>query len=93
MFLAIFTISPIPVDINECESIPGICDHGSCTNIENGYYCTCDDGYILSEDKKSCIRKSRFHTLYIFLKFHQLRAMSIHASSTSALVKKILPLF
>ncbi|XP_053611318.1 fibrillin-2-like isoform X2 [Plodia interpunctella] len=32
-------------DINECTMIPGICQHGTCENLEPGYKCICDPGY------------------------------------------------
>ncbi|XP_028171170.1 fibrillin-1-like [Ostrinia furnacalis] len=32
-------------DINECTVIPGICQHGTCENLEPGYRCICDPGF------------------------------------------------
>ena len=42
------------VDIDECaEADQGGCDF-QCSNYEGGYYCSCDVGYRLMDDDKSC---------------------------------------
>ena len=42
-------------DVNECEDNNGGCDQ-ICMNLDGGFVCNCEDGYILSEkDDKSCI--------------------------------------
>ena len=41
-------------DVDECaEADEGGCEH-TCTNYEGGYYCSCNDGYRLMGDDKSC---------------------------------------
>ena len=47
-------INLLPADINECESNAAGCEHG-CTNFDGGYSCTCEDGYALSRDLRSCL--------------------------------------
>ncbi|XP_065890335.1 uncharacterized protein [Dysidea avara] len=39
-------------DINECRY--SYCDH-NCTNLQGSYKCTCNDGYYLDRDGKSCL--------------------------------------
>ena len=41
------------VDIDECAVENGGCDH-TCHNTSGSYYCTCNEGYLLLEDKKGC---------------------------------------
>lgn len=42
-------------DVDECLSIPGICENGVCTNTDGGAFCTCPDGYILDHTVMKCI--------------------------------------
>lgn len=45
-------------DINECSTIKGICANGQCLNNVGSYYCKCNLGFQISEDKTQCIDKS-----------------------------------
>lgn len=45
----------LPPDIDECEDSPDICDGGQCTNIPGEYQCLCFDGFMSSEDMKTCL--------------------------------------
>ena len=45
--------SSLPTDINECTSYNGRCQH-TCHNVIGSYYCSCVDGYLLSNDSLSC---------------------------------------
>lgn len=45
----------IVLDINECQTIQGVCQHGRCTNLQGGYRCQCQPGYSVSSDGKHCI--------------------------------------
>ena len=45
----------ICVDINECALFPNICLHGSCENLERGYKCLCDPGYVNDRTGRECI--------------------------------------
>lgn len=40
-------------DVNECLTGNGGCDY-LCTNIEESYFCTCPDGFLLEADGHSC---------------------------------------
>jgi len=42
----------IGVDINECEEYNDC--HQICTNTIGSYYCSCDTGFMLSTDSRSC---------------------------------------
>lgn len=44
---------PFP-DINECEVEPNICQFGSCTNTPGSFQCTCQPGFVLSDNKRRC---------------------------------------
>ena len=41
-------------DINECQFNNGHCGH-HCTNTNGSYYCTCNPGYKLTNNKHSCV--------------------------------------
>lgn len=45
-------------DVNECQTIPGVCQNGRCLNLQGGYRCQCQPGYRVSADGKRCIGKS-----------------------------------
>ena len=40
-------------EINECALDNGGCQH-NCINTDGSYYCSCDTGYDLQQDKLSC---------------------------------------
>lgn len=46
-------------DIDECEESPDICDGGQCTNTPGTYQCLCFDGFMSSEDMKTCLGNGR----------------------------------
>ena len=37
-------VSLIPDD-NECISVKNICGNGTCTNVDGGFECTCNEGF------------------------------------------------
>ncbi len=41
------------VDVNECLETNKHCGH-NCHNTNGSYYCTCDAGFFLLEDKSGC---------------------------------------
>ena len=41
------------VDINECLTDNGGCDH-TCVNEVGTYHCECNIGFLLDEDKHGC---------------------------------------
>lgn len=45
-------------DVDECSET-GMCDHGSCVNIDGSFKCICEPGYTLSPSGKTCIGKYR----------------------------------
>ena len=40
------------VDINECEGYNDC--HQICTNTDGSYYCSCDTGFVLAADNRTC---------------------------------------
>lgn len=43
-----------PADINECEVEPNTCQFGTCTNTPGSFQCTCQPGFMLSDNKRRC---------------------------------------
>ncbi|XP_060763950.1 very low-density lipoprotein receptor [Neoarius graeffei] len=41
------------MDVDECVKTPDVCDH-SCMNSDGSYACSCNPGYILESDGRSC---------------------------------------
>ena len=48
-FLPNFT----PADVNECETNNGECTQ-LCTNSDASFSCSCEEGFILQDDQKTC---------------------------------------
>lgn len=46
-------------DIDECVESSDICDGGQCTNTPGMYQCLCFDGFMSSDDMKTCLGKQR----------------------------------
>ena len=40
-------------DVNECVADSNGCNQ-SCINTDGSFHCICDDGYALSEDRRTC---------------------------------------
>ena len=53
-FLYIYFVSC--VDVDECNLDNGECDH-TCTNTDGSFFCSCDAGYLLTEDGRICAGK------------------------------------
>ena len=49
------------VDINECEGYNDC--HQICTNTEGSYYCSCDTGFVLTADNRTC---QGYYSNYIY---------------------------
>lgn len=45
------------IDKNECEEDPSPCQH-TCKNLAAGFQCSCNQGYSLASDSKSCVGES-----------------------------------
>ncbi len=43
-------------DINECVTLPGACQPGTCQNLDGSFRCICPPGYEVQNDK--CVGKS-----------------------------------
>ncbi len=48
--------SPIPLDVNECQSNNGGCAQ-LCANQPGSHRCECSTGYVLDSDGRSCSGK------------------------------------
>ena len=53
MLLKIFTLS---LDVNECETLNGGCEH-LCKNNNGSYACECNEGFFLDGNGKTCSGK------------------------------------
>lgn len=52
MFIHIYTI--FLSDINECASDSNLCNQ-RCNNVMGSFQCSCDEGYSLANDRKTCM--------------------------------------
>ena len=55
-------------DINECVRDRGLCTFGECVNLDGGFECRCPEGFLLTDDGKSCIGGLHV-SLFIFRNF------------------------
>jgi hypothetical protein len=39
--------------VDECIVTPGLCHH-TCTDTCESYKCSCDSGYVLQDDQRTC---------------------------------------
>jgi len=46
------------VDIDECDMHRDICEQ-ICNNMDGSFACSCDPGYVLLPDHRSCIKGNR----------------------------------
>ena len=46
----------LDLDINECETLNGGCDH-QCNNTVGSFNCNCRKGFFLAVNRKTCIGK------------------------------------
>ena len=49
-----FTVYVI-LDVDECETVSGICVNGDCVNLEGSFTCRCRNGFRLSSSRDACI--------------------------------------
>ena len=45
-------------EIDECELMPGTCQHGTCMNTIGSFKCECERGYEFDEDAHQCVDKN-----------------------------------
>ena len=58
-----FVFASIHLDIDECGTNNGGCDH-DCYNSPGSYTCSCNEGYEVHDDLHQCLRE------YIFTSVH-----------------------
>lgn len=58
-FLTIYAISRT-LDIDECNTIPGLCKNGRCINTLGSYRCMCNKGYRPDHSGTRCVGKFPF---------------------------------
>ncbi|KAL7980060.1 hypothetical protein Chor_001328 [Crotalus horridus] len=51
-FIDIFT--GLPVDIDECREIPGVCENGICINMPGSFRCECSGGFFYNDKLLIC---------------------------------------
>ena len=52
---------------NRCKDNAGACLFGKCRDVGNDFRCTqCETGYVLREDNKRCVGKSKKSKIYFF---------------------------
>lgn len=44
-------------DIDECRTIPGLCNNGLCINTLGSYRCVCNKGYKADKSGTQCVGK------------------------------------
>ena len=66
------SVITFPLDVNECKTGSHACQH-HCINKLGMYSCSCNIGYVLAGNKKSCNRKyySFFNVSYSNLRQYQ----------------------
>ena len=47
-----------PVEIDECQMMPGMCQNGFCMNTIGSFHCECYPGYVYDEASHQCIDKN-----------------------------------
>ena len=57
----------INVDIDECETNNGGCNH-TCTNSDGSYTCSCNTGYTLDLDEEGCSRENIYYIFFLISK-------------------------
>ena len=78
----------VSVDVDECSTLNGGCSQ-QCHNIEKSYYCTCNQGFTLHYNQRSCIGKKNIclkpvdirpkrNTYKMFREFPQQYVTGIH---------------
>lgn len=73
------------VDINECEP-PGVCSQ-HCTDLKGGYKCSCEEGYVLLPNHRSCVVNSTVTPGFLFHEFDgSITKMSLTLSHMESLL-------
>lgn len=57
------------LDVNECETIPDLCQNGQCINTLGSYRCICNKGYKLDNSGLYCLGMFLLNVLLFYLFF------------------------
>ena len=51
-------------DVNECSTNNGGCDQ-ICVNVDGGFYCECQTGFLLASNQQTCNGKQSSHATHV----------------------------
>ena len=75
-WLVIQLLFCLVIDINECGSANGGCNH-YCNNTDGSYHCSCITGFILTSDQHNCTGLMKFFCVFVIFMQTSMSAMKL----------------